>query len=73
MAIVLMEEVLMGLDEVKGALDNAVMTLEDIIEDMSPGLGDGLQEHLEVAFLNPLQARRDALATLLTRLADQMN
>ena len=73
MAIVLLEEVLMGLDEVKGALDQAVVTLEDIVEDMSPDLGPHLQEHLEAAFLNPLQAHRDALATLLTRLADESN
>lgn len=73
MAIVLLEEVLMGLDEVKGALDQAVVTLEDIVEDMSPDLGQDLQEHLEAAFLNPLQAHRDALATLLTRLADESN
>ncbi len=73
MAIVLLEEVLMGLDEVKGSLDQAVVTLEDIVEDMSPDLGLHLQEHLEAALLNPLQAHRDALTTLLNRLADETN
>jgi hypothetical protein len=73
MAIVLMEEVLMGLDEVKGALDQAVTTLEDIIEDMSPDLGEDLQELLEASFLDPLLSRRDALDVLLHRLSESVN
>jgi len=73
MAIILMEEVLMGLDEVKGALDQAVTTLEDIIEDMSPNLGEELQELLETSFLDPLLSRRDALDVLLIRLSENMN
>jgi hypothetical protein len=73
MAIVLMEEVLMGLDEVRGALDQAVTTLGDIIEDMSPALGRELQEELETSFFDPLQSRRDALDSLLARLAEAMN
>jgi hypothetical protein len=73
MAIVLMEEVLMGLDEVKGALDQAVTTLEDIIEDMSPDLGKDLQELLEASFLDPLLSRRDALDVLLHRLSESVN
>ncbi len=73
MAIVLMEEVLMGLDEVKGALDQAVTTLEDIIEDMSPDLGEDLQGLLEASFLDPLQSRRDALDVLLHRLSESVN
>ena len=73
MAIVLMEEVVMGLDEVKGALDQAVTTLEDIVEDISPNLGEDLQELLELSFLDPLQSHRDALNTLMTRLADELD
>jgi hypothetical protein len=73
MAIVLMEEVLMGLDEVRGALDQAVTTLGDIIEEMSPDLGEDLQELLETSFLDPLQSRRNALDSLLLRLAEAMN
>ena len=73
MAIVLMEEVLMGLDEVRGALDQAVTTLGDIIEDMSPALGRDLLEELEASFFDPLQSRRDALDSLLARLAEAMN
>ena len=73
MAIVLMEEIVMGLDEVKGSLDQAVMTLEDIIEDMSPALGQDLQLMLEKSILDPLQSRRDALDTILLRLADDID
>ncbi len=70
MAIVLIEEVLMGLDEVKGSLDQAVTTLEVIVEDMSPDLGQELQEYIETSFLDPIQIHRDALDSLLMRLAD---
>jgi hypothetical protein len=73
MAIILMEEVLMGLDEIKGALDQAVTTLEDIIEDMSPELGEDLHGLLETSFLDPLQSRRDALDVLLHRLSESVN
>lgn len=73
MAIVLMEEILVGLDEVKGSLDHAVTTLEDIIEDMSPDLGENLQEMLEVSFLDPLQSRRNALDSLMLRLAEDLD
>ena len=73
MAIVLMEEIVMGLDEVKGSLDQAVMKLEDIIEDMSPDLGSDLQLMLETSILDPLQSRRDALDTLLLRLAEDID
>jgi hypothetical protein len=73
MAIVLMEEILVGLDEVKGSLDQAVTTLEDIIEDMSPDLGENLQEMLEVSFLDSLQSRRNALDNLMLRLAEDLD
>ncbi len=73
MAIVLMEEILVGLDEVKGSLDQAVTTLEDIIEDMSPDLGDDLQVMLETSILDPLQSRRDVLDSLLLRLAEDID
>ena len=73
MAIVLMEEIVMGLDEVKGSLDQAVTTLEDIIEDMSPDLGPDLQIFLETSILDPLQSRRDALDTLLLRLSEDID
>jgi hypothetical protein len=73
MAIVLMEEVLMGLDEVKDSLDQAVATLGDIIEDMSPALSQELQDRLESSFLDPLLSQRDALGSLIIRLAADMD
>ena len=36
MAIILMEEVLMGLDEVKASLDQAMIVLDVLVEDLSP-------------------------------------
>jgi len=68
MAIVLIEEVLVGLDDVKSTLGQAAVTLENIIEDMLPDLMPGLQEDLERDFLHPLQARMSALETLLDQI-----
>ena len=68
MAIILMEEVLMGLDEVKGSLDQAVITLKNIIEDLSPGLRDDLHNVLEKELLYPLQSRRNVIDNLLFNL-----
>jgi hypothetical protein len=65
MAIVLIEEVLMGLGEVKIALDQAVSILNDIVEDMPPDMGGNLQEVLETSLLQPLQSRRAVLDKLL--------
>ena len=70
MAIILMEEVLMGLDEVKESLDQAVIILENIIDDLSPQLRDGLHDVLEHELLHPLQARRNGLDNLLFTLAE---
>ena len=70
MAIVLMEEVLMGLDEVKESLDLAVLTLENILDDLSPSLRHDLHDVLEKEMLQPLQSRRDALDNLLFCLAE---
>ena len=69
MAIVLVEEVLMGLDEVKLSLDQAVTVLEDMTEDIHPDLGDNLQESLETELLRPLQSRVAMLETLMDELA----
>lgn len=73
MAIVLIEEVLMGLDDVKSTLGQAAVTLENIIEDMLPDLMPGLQEDLERDFLYPLQARMGVLETLLDKIATHMS
>lgn len=70
MAIVLMEEVIMGLGEVKESLDQAVIILEDMIEDISPNLRDDLQGMLETELLHPLLSRRNVLDNLLVHLAE---
>lgn len=69
MAIVLMEEVLVGLDEVKVSVEQAVATLADIIEDMRPEVGEDLRQVLAETLLHPLQSRVVALEALLEALA----
>jgi hypothetical protein len=69
MALVLIEEVLAGLDEVKATLEQAVTTLEAITEDLHPDLGQDLQGVLTQTLLAPLQSRVVALDTLLVDLA----
>jgi hypothetical protein len=73
MSIVLIEEVLMGLDDVKSTLGQAAVTLENIIEDMHPDLMPGLQEDLERDFLHPLHAHVSALETLLDQISTHMS
>ena len=69
MAIILMEEVLMGLGEVKDALDHAVMVLEDLTDDLAPDLGENLKETLDTTLLRPLQSRSAVVDELLNDLA----
>lgn len=69
MAIILVEEVIMGLDEVKLSLDQAVAVLEDMTEDIHPDLRDHLKESLERELLRPLQSRVVVIETLLEELA----
>lgn len=69
MAIILVEEVIMGLDEVKLSLDQAVAILEDMTEDICPDLRDHLKESLERELLHPLQSRVAVIETLLEELA----
>ena len=69
MAIVLVEEVLVGLDEVKLLLEQAVTILEDMTEDIHPALGDNLKETLETELLHPLQSRATVLETWMDELA----
>jgi hypothetical protein len=69
MAIVLIEEILMGLDEVKLSLDQAVTILEDMTEDIHPDLGEHLKESLERELLRPLQSHVAGIETLLEGLA----
>ncbi len=69
MAIVLVEEVLMGLDEVKLSLDQALTVLEDMTEDLHPDVGENLKTSLEVNLLHPLKSRVAVLETLMEELA----
>ena len=72
MAIVLLEEVVGGLDEVKDSLAQAVTTLESITEDMSPDMEDNLKDVLERTLLQPLQMRLATLDTLLDEVANRL-
>jgi hypothetical protein len=64
MAIVLIEEVLMGLDEVKASLEQALTVLDALVEDLSPALGEGLRTELEDTLRQPLQDRLAVLESL---------
>lgn len=68
MAMIFIEEILMGLDEVKVSLDNAVMVLEAITDDMAPRLEE-IKTVLEAELLQPLQSRQTVLEQLLERFA----
>ena len=72
MAIILIEEVLMGLEEVKGSLEQAVLTLESITEDMRPEMGNNLKGLLEQRLLHPLQSSMDTLDVLLEDVANMV-
>ena len=71
MAIVLLEEVLMGLEEAKTSLDQAVLTLADMTEDLHPNLQTdvNVKDILEQNFVQPLQHRAAQLEHLLEELA----
>ena len=60
MAIVVMEEVLGGLDEVKEALDRAITVLTDLVEECDPALVPHLPEVLDRTLLQPLTAHNAA-------------
>ena len=69
MAIVLIEEVLMGLDDVRDSLGQAVTVLEALVEDVPSTMGENLKEVLAQALLIPLQSRVVALDKLLDEVA----
>lgn len=71
MAIVLIEEVLMGLGEVRLSLDQAVTVLNDIVEDMPPHMGGNLRDVLSTTYLQPLQSHLAALDILLEDMASK--
>ena len=64
MAIILIEEVLMGLDDVKVSLEQAISTLDALVEDLSPILGEELRDEMESALRQPLLGRLAALEHL---------
>ena len=45
MAIILIEEVLMGLDEVKASLEQAMTVLDVLVDDLSPARGRDYASH----------------------------
>ena len=71
MAIILLEEVLMGLEEAKMSLDQSLLTLMDMIEDLHPDLQTSINVRniLEQDFVQPLQYRAAQLERLLEELA----
>ncbi len=69
MALVLIEEVLIGLEEAKDSLEQAVTTLADMTEDLNPDLSHDLKQVLEQDFLRPLQNRAERLDILLDKIA----
>src|SRR5215468_5733398 len=64
MAIILIEEVLMGLDDVKASLEQAMAVLDVLVDDLSPALGEGLRAALEHTLRQPLRGRLEALEHL---------
>ena len=69
MAIVLIEEVLMGLEDVKTSLEQAMTTLEALTADLHHEIGNNLKGRFEREFLSPLQSRLVVLETLLDDVA----
>ena len=69
MALVLIEEVLMGLEEAKDSLEQAVITLTDMTEELHPDLSHNLKDVLEQDFLWPLQSRAERLDSLLDEIS----
>ena len=69
MAIVLIEEVLMGLDDVRDSLGQAVTVLEALVEDVPPTMGENLNAMLLHDLLVPLQSRVAVLDKLLDEVA----
>lgn len=66
MAIILIEEVLVGLEEVKVSLEQALTTLDVLVDDLHPQLGEALRTTLEHEFLEPIRSRIVALEHLQT-------
>jgi hypothetical protein len=71
MAIVVVEEMLAGLDEVKMALDQAITIVTDLVEEADPAMVPHLPEVLDRTFLQPFTAQRAVLEQLQVTLANR--
>ena len=71
MAIVVLEEMLGGLDEVKEALDQAITVLTDLVEECDSAMVPHLPDVLDRSLLQPLTAHSAAVEHLLATLARQ--
>jgi hypothetical protein len=69
MALVVIEEVLLGLEEAKDALAQAMATLADLAEELPPYLHHPWKEVIEADLLRPLEQRATLLDTVLDRIA----
>jgi len=69
MALVVIEEVLLGLEEAQDALAQAVATLADLAEELPPDLCHPWKEVIETDLLRPLEQRATLLDTVLDRMA----
>jgi hypothetical protein len=71
MALILLEEILIGLEEAKTSLDLAVLTLTEMTEDIHLDLqtSTNVKNILEREFVQPLQYRAARLESLLEELA----
>ena len=72
MAIILLEEVVMGLDAAHDSLAQAVTILEGLVEDIHPDLGEHLREMLEQTLLVPLQSHVTILDKMLDQVASEL-
>ena len=71
MAIVVLEEMLSGLDEVKEALDRAITVLTDLVEECDPAMVPHLPDMLDRTLLQPLTTHSAAVEHLLAMLAQR--
>lgn len=69
MAIVVIEEVLLGLEEAQDALAHAVATLAELADDLPPDFRHPWKEVIETDLLRPLEQRATLLDTVLNRMA----
>lgn len=71
MALVVVEELLAALDEVQGALEQAITILTDVIDETDPEMVLHLPELLTRTLLRPLMGHSAAVAQLQVALASR--